>query len=41
MLRRIIFFAIHQPLFVFLLLALFVGAGIFAFRTLPSKPSQT
>jgi heavy metal efflux system protein len=35
MLRRIIFFAIHQPLFVFLLLALFVGAGIFAFRTLP------
>ena len=35
MLRRIIFFAIHQPLFVFLLLALFVGAGIVAFRTLP------
>jgi len=35
MLRRIIFFAIHQPLFVFLLLALFAGAGIFAFRTLP------
>jgi len=35
MLRRIIFFAIHQPLFVFLLTALFVGAGIVAFRTLP------
>src|SRR4029453_15410006 len=35
MLRRIIFFSIHQPLFVFLSLALFVGAGIFAFRTLP------
>ncbi|MBI3679279.1 MAG: efflux RND transporter permease subunit [Acidobacteria bacterium] len=35
MLRKIIFFAIHQPLFVFLLLAVFVGAGIFAFRTLP------
>lgn len=35
MLRKIIFFAIHQPLFVFLLLALFVTAGIFAFRTLP------
>ncbi len=35
MLRKIIFFAIHQPIFVFLLLALFVGAGIFAFRTLP------
>jgi cobalt-zinc-cadmium resistance protein CzcA len=35
MLRKIIYFAIHQPLFVFLSLALFVGAGIFAFRTLP------
>ena len=35
MLRKIIFFAVHQPLFVFLLLALFIGAGIFAFRTLP------
>ena len=35
MLRKIIFFAIHQPLFVFLSLVLFVGAGIFAFRTLP------
>ncbi|MEZ5404199.1 MAG: CusA/CzcA family heavy metal efflux RND transporter [Bryobacteraceae bacterium] len=35
MLRRIIFFAIHQPLFVFLLLILFIGVGVFAFRTLP------
>ena len=35
MLRKIIFFAVHQPLFVFLLLAVFVGAGILAFRTLP------
>lgn len=35
MLRKIIFFAIHQPLFVFLILALFIGTGIFAFRTLP------
>jgi cobalt-zinc-cadmium resistance protein CzcA len=35
MLRKIIFFAIHQPLFVFLLLALFIGTGIFAFKTLP------
>ena len=35
MLRKIIFFAVHQPLFVFLVLALFIGAGIFAFRTLP------
>ena len=35
MLRKIIFFAIHQPLFVFLILVLFIGAGIFAFQTLP------
>ena len=35
MLRKIIFFAVHQPLFVFLILALFIGAGVFAFRTLP------
>src|SRR5262245_38030384 len=35
MLRKIIFFAIHQPLFLFLLLALFIGAGVAAFRTLP------
>ena len=27
--------AIHQPLFVFMLLALFIGSGIFAYRTLP------
>ncbi len=33
--RKLIYFAIHQPLFVFLLLALFIGAGVFAFRTLP------
>ena len=35
MLRKIIYFAIHQPLFLFLLLVLFIGVGIFAFRTLP------
>ena len=35
MLRKLIFFAIHQPLFVFMLLALFIGSGIFAYRTLP------
>jgi cobalt-zinc-cadmium resistance protein CzcA len=35
MLRKIIFFAIHQPLFIFLLLALFIGTGVAAFRTLP------
>ena len=35
MLRKIIFFAIHQPLFVFLSLVLFIAAGIFAFQNLP------
>jgi cobalt-zinc-cadmium resistance protein CzcA len=35
MLRKIIFFAVHQPLFLFLILALFVGAGIYSFKTLP------
>jgi cobalt-zinc-cadmium resistance protein CzcA len=33
--RKLITFAVHQPLFVFLALVLFVGAGIWAFRTLP------
>ncbi len=33
--RKLIHFAIHQPLFVFLLLGLFIGSGIFAFRNLP------
>ncbi len=35
MLRKLIYFAVHQPLFVFLLLAVFLGAGISAFRSLP------
>ncbi len=35
MLRKLIFSAVHQPLFLFLLLALFIAAGISAFRTLP------
>ncbi|MBI1357888.1 MAG: CusA/CzcA family heavy metal efflux RND transporter [Acidobacteria bacterium] len=35
MLRKVIFFAVHQPLFVLLLLALFIGTGVFSFRTLP------
>src|ERR687884_1010874 len=35
MLRKIIFFAVHQPLFLFLLLVLFIGVGVYAFRTLP------
>lgn len=33
--RKLIFFAIHQPLFVFLLTGLFIGAGVIAFQNLP------
>ena len=33
--RKIIHFAIHQPLFVLLLTGLFIGAGVIAFRNLP------
>ena len=33
--RKLIHFAIHQPLFVFLLVGLFIGAGVIAFRNLP------
>ncbi|PWU00580.1 MAG: CusA/CzcA family heavy metal efflux RND transporter [Terriglobia bacterium] len=33
--RRIVSFAIHQPLFLSLLLLLFIGAGVAAFRSLP------
>jgi len=35
MLRKIIYSAIHQPLFLFLTLLMFIAAGIAAFRTLP------
>src|SRR5215831_171277 len=35
MIRRIISFAIHQPLFLSLLVVLFIGAGVAAFRSLP------
>ena len=35
MIRKIVSFAIHQPLFLVLLLLLFIGAGIAAFRALP------
>src|SRR5215475_8090529 len=35
MIRKIVSFAIHQPLFLSLLLLLFIGAGIAAFRSLP------
>ncbi len=33
--RKLIHFAIHQPLFIFLVTGLFIGAGIICFRTLP------
>src|SRR3954465_245551 len=35
MTRRIISFAVHQPAFMAMLLALFIGAGVVAFRSLP------
>jgi cobalt-zinc-cadmium resistance protein CzcA len=35
MIRRIISFAVHQPAFMAMLLALFVGVGVTAFRSLP------
>src|SRR5438552_4340359 len=35
MIRRIAYFAVHQPLFVFLLTGLFLLGGIFAFENLP------
>src|SRR5712691_6518456 len=35
MIRRLVSFAVHQPLFVFLLTGLFLMAGIIAFRSLP------
>jgi len=35
MMKRIVHFALHQPLFILLGLVLFIGIGISAFRTLP------
>ncbi|HJZ74706.1 MAG TPA: efflux RND transporter permease subunit, partial [Vicinamibacterales bacterium] len=35
MIRRIISVALHQPTFVLMLVAVFVGVGIAAFRSLP------
>src|SRR6266576_6332179 len=34
MLRKLVWFALHQPLFLFLILALFIGAGVYSFQTL-------
>ncbi|MBI4909051.1 MAG: efflux RND transporter permease subunit [Acidobacteria bacterium] len=33
--RKLISFALHQPLFLFLIVLLFIGGGVAAFRTLP------
>ena len=35
MIKRIVHFALHQPLYILLGLALFIGAGVAAFRSLP------
>ena len=35
MIKRIVHFALHQPLFVLMMLALFIGGGLLAFKTLP------
>src|SRR5881397_3448798 len=35
MIRKIVWFAIHQPLLLWLLLVLFIGSGVVAFRSLP------
>ena len=34
MLKKLVGFALHQPLFLFLILALFIGAGVYSFKTL-------
>jgi cobalt-zinc-cadmium resistance protein CzcA len=33
--KRVVSFALHQPLFIFFALMLFIGAGLFAFKNLP------
>src|SRR5215468_3070652 len=35
MITRVVAFALRQPLFVMLLVAIFIGAGVYAFETLP------
>ena len=35
MIKRVVHFALHQPLFVLMMLALFIGGGVLAFRALP------
>ena len=35
MIKRVVHFALHQPLFIFLILVIFVGGGLLAFKSLP------
>jgi cobalt-zinc-cadmium resistance protein CzcA len=35
MIKRIVHFALHQPLFVLMMLVLFIGGGLLAFKSLP------
>src|SRR5262252_2443432 len=35
MIKRVVQFALHQPMFLLMLVLLFVGAGVVAFRALP------
>ena len=35
MIKRVVHFALHQPLFVLMMLVLFIGGGLLAFKSLP------
>ena len=35
MIKRTVHFALHQPLFVIMMLVLFIGGGLLAFKSLP------
>src|SRR4051812_37042761 len=35
MIKRVVHFALHQPLFMVLMVVLFIGGGLFAFKSLP------
>src|SRR3977135_1059148 len=37
MIKRLVAFSVHQPLFVFLLLGLYLMGGVIAFRNLPME----
>ena len=41
MIQKLVSFAVHQPLFVFMLTALFVGTGVIAFQNLPIEAFRT